>query len=693
MSVLLQLSQLLSHILQMPVYSIALLTSAGILVGYALTASLRREEPTIEQGIKDLHAQNLELQETLRGQKDAYARLERRHVEQHDEWVKLRGLHDRVEAALKTHHLDQVSLEEGLSTLTEIRHRALRDMETERQLRLAAEEQSQIATRREQRAREELAEALESQAAMRQQRDQLVAASSATDQMLHELARVRQDHEALLQALHSANRHAEGGIDATQGWSATAAASLLTRLESQVKQHDQMMEILRQERQEALIRMENERLQREALEKIIKERESTHGLLGNVNQDLIGLQENLSAAKTDLLEMRDQVELLTSERDSMLVTMQQNQQLVQALQVDLDSHRRALDTIERQRDDARQQLAKLSAQPAAAELSLDLQQRFRELKLEYGTAQQQITEFQQQVAEYHQGIRRAEIEVDRLRSQRDEILSDLRAEQEERKAQSTILDQQVRKLHQVSSELKLLQDSQEELVRLRQQVVELQSQVRPRAAEPAAVQPAEEQPGSPIYRHDLEHTVAELRQQLREAQLAARDTYERRVSDARTTSVATPTLRAAASPNLLPDPRLPRGRDHAPTGILARLRQQSGALESIQHEEPLSVEIADAAEDQRSANGQWHLDPNLGVIYTQPPSQIDFLTQIDGISAVIARSLNELGIYSFRQIMEWDSAKIAAFSARLGLDGEIQHDDWVGQARRLCQPLSSHQAA
>lgn len=690
---LLQLTQLLSQILQMPVYSIGLLISAGFLVGYAVTAASRREEPTIEQGLKELQAQNLELQETLRGQKDAYARLERRHVEQHDEWTRLRSLHDRLDDALKSHHLDQLSLEEGLSTLTEIRQRALRDMETERQLRLAAEEQSQIAMRREQRARDELAEALAQQASLRNQRDQLATASTSTEQILHDLARVQQDHEALLHALHTASRYVDDGPDVSQGWSASAAATLLTRLESQVKQHDQTLELLRQERQEAIIRMDNERLQREALEKILREREASGQILGSSSAELGAIRSTLADAQQELQVAREQLEILSSERDNMLMTMEQNQQLIQALQVDLESHRRAFATIERQRDEVRQQLAKLAGQPAAAEASMDLQQRLRELRLEYGTAQQQLTEMQQQLAEYHQNLRRADVEADRLRAQRDEIISDLRAEQEERQAQAAILDQQVRKLHQVSSELKALQDSQEELVRLRLQVAELQNQARSHVVDQPVFTTSESGEGT-SYRHDLEHTVAELRQQLREAQLAARDTYERRVADTRTVPTGTPTLRAAASPNLLPDPRMTRGRDHAPTGILARLRQQTGALESvIPHGDGEQGESSNHLQPGHPEEGQWHLDPLLGLIYSCPPRQIDFLTQIDGMSAAHARALNELGVYSFRQIMEWGPTQIAAFSERLGLAEQIQQDDWIGQARRLCQPLNNTQAA
>ena len=134
-----------------------------------------------------------------------------------------------------------------------------------------------------------------------------------------------------------------------------------------------------------------------------------------------------------------------------------------------------------------------------------------------------------------------------------------------------------------------------------------------------------------------------------------------------------------------------RGRDHAPAGILARLRHQSGALESGVSE----IEtVGEEAEPQAAAaNGQWHLDPNLGLIYSQAPTNSDSLTQIYGINAAVARRLHELGIFTFRQIMEWTPSQVEEFSKLLALGSRIHQEDWMGQARKLGRPNSSPQAA
>ena len=61
----------------------------------------------------------------------------------------------------------------------------------------------------------------------------------------------------------------------------------------------------------------------------------------------------------------------------------------------------------------------------------------------------------------------------------------------------------------------------------------------------------------------------------------------------------------------------------------------------------------------------------------------DDLQQIKGIADVLEEKLNELGISTYRQIMEWDAAAISEYSRKLGLDDRIVRDDWVSQAREL----------
>lgn len=62
----------------------------------------------------------------------------------------------------------------------------------------------------------------------------------------------------------------------------------------------------------------------------------------------------------------------------------------------------------------------------------------------------------------------------------------------------------------------------------------------------------------------------------------------------------------------------------------------------------------------------------------------DDLKQITGIGPKLEQMLNAKGIYSFRQIADWQDTDIQAIDKALpAFQGRIRRDDWVRQARRL----------
>ena len=45
--------------------------------------------------------------------------------------------------------------------------------------------------------------------------------------------------------------------------------------------------------------------------------------------------------------------------------------------------------------------------------------------------------------------------------------------------------------------------------------------------------------------------------------------------------------------------------------------------------------------------------------------------------------LNEFGIYTYEQIMNWDPQAVEEFCRLLTFRDRIERDDWLGQARQL----------
>jgi predicted flap endonuclease-1-like 5' DNA nuclease len=76
-------------------------------------------------------------------------------------------------------------------------------------------------------------------------------------------------------------------------------------------------------------------------------------------------------------------------------------------------------------------------------------------------------------------------------------------------------------------------------------------------------------------------------------------------------------------------------------------------------------------------------DPDLGLIFHEPPAQADDLTQIKGISTVLEKRLHELGIYTYQQIASWEERHIREISSRLAFKDRITREKWVEQAHAL----------
>jgi predicted flap endonuclease-1-like 5' DNA nuclease len=70
-----------------------------------------------------------------------------------------------------------------------------------------------------------------------------------------------------------------------------------------------------------------------------------------------------------------------------------------------------------------------------------------------------------------------------------------------------------------------------------------------------------------------------------------------------------------------------------------------------------------------------------GVIYTSEPESRDDLKRISGIAEVLEARLNDYGIYTYKQIMDWQPEAIEEFSRLLAFRDRIVRDDWQGQAK------------
>ena len=69
--------------------------------------------------------------------------------------------------------------------------------------------------------------------------------------------------------------------------------------------------------------------------------------------------------------------------------------------------------------------------------------------------------------------------------------------------------------------------------------------------------------------------------------------------------------------------------------------------------------------------------------FKKPKGEVENLTQITGIDADLAARLKQLNLYRIEQVANLSDDDIANVDEALKLDGRIEKQDWVGQAKAL----------
>ena len=72
-----------------------------------------------------------------------------------------------------------------------------------------------------------------------------------------------------------------------------------------------------------------------------------------------------------------------------------------------------------------------------------------------------------------------------------------------------------------------------------------------------------------------------------------------------------------------------------------------------------------------------------------PRGDADDLKNISGVTVKIEQRLNDAGVFHYWQIADLDPEQLAALDAQLKLQGQIEKDDWVGQAKKLVEAATA----
>ena len=340
----------------------------------------------------------------------------------------------------------------------------------------------------------------------------------------------------------------------------------------------------------------------------------------------------LRDSRSELVGTVKQKELLYSQLESQLAQRSidwQNQLKAQAETLTQQSHQQV--------SSQRRQREALETQLAQHDESID------KLSTERDALSDQLSEFKTQLAQ-----------VANTLTERDDVIQTLEKEVEE----VGMLQVRIRELESLlqrrESEMQKLNVTTEEADLLRGQFSSLQDQyaiARRRQVE-------------------LESDLEQLQRE-REQKHSTEETYRTELEQYRS--------KLTASADTIRTLRRERA------AVLARLANYRTIVEPdrsvISFTQAMAIQKQQHETYDEEYGGHTSVHAKRGLVYVSEPETRDDLKRISGIAEVLEARLNDYGIYTFKQILEWSQEAIDEFSNLLTFRDRIQRDSWQDQAR------------
>lgn len=133
-------------------------------------------------------------------------------------------------------------------------------------------------------------------------------------------------------------------------------------------------------------------------------------------------------------------------------------------------------------------------------------------------------------------------------------------------------------------------------------------------------------------------------------------------------------------------------------GELAELKsaqEAAATVETVEKPAPPILSFVDEPDTEPDLDSLTKMDkPVLNEKIDIEEHERDDLTLINGIGPFIETKLNDIGIYTYQQISEFDAEKIEQVTRDVAyFPGRIEKDDWVGQAKELASLKSKDPSA
>ncbi len=631
----------------------------------ALAQATEQELTDLRSRAKDWDSQHTAVVEQLRTAQAAEKELRQSLAEQSKQFTiqadQLGVLHDQLRKQLKSAEA-QIEVEQSRYA----------DLLTQYEQMLAGEDQSKRQSSQREAELQRLTEQLSQESLKNQQlATQLTSEASARKQLQETMQHQARREQVLLDEIVPLRVAAEEAKKLKK-----EIAAVKSQLDSsQVAHHD--LQTRMDDATAVRTHLEDElKLVRVEVQTYQKKLQTAAAELDAVSRELADARKELELKQSDLATREDALSEQSRDRESL--TME-----VQSLQSQLEAERQRWQAVEAQYRQAELQLAgsqeqhaswtkqeaelreQCERERAAREVAENEQELLRQeleqlgaLDEKLGQRDLQLRQLQDEVRE----LKRSRDEALSAASSTREIVAELRDELSDRLESFEVTENE--KATAVR-ELQLERQRREQLAEACQRWEHEWKLMQQQLSDSVEQRTVLEQ-----LRQESADRVVTLTQQLEELQLRSRESQRRaEQADARSQELL---ARLDQQEELT---RRLRSKRFAERETMAG-DHRNGALSfrGIRSKELTQREI-DEAGMQR--------DPRFGRIYNQAPHRIDDLTRIPGIDGALRDSLHRLGVYTFRQIMEWDTKIVQEVGRQLGLRDAIDRDDWVGNARRL----------
>ena len=633
------------------------LVFAGMLIRHFLSGS---DRPGEEEARLALIRENEELRGEVSQLNGSHARLDEQCTRQKGQLNVLQQLCDDWSTTREKSERLRAQLESDLTNQKGHSDKFAADLELEKQKRIALEDQLHSIAQ----ANIEKISSLESQwrtqhaeveSSLQQRKGELTSKSAENERLSAQLHK----SQARVAELESQIKINERMLETAQN-NASGLKQEYVTLETSMRESSGLLNDARRECAEAMSvrKVAEESLktlqqQRDTLQREYEEVRTRLAATENVGRQNQSLKESLES-------VRNELNRVTAQRDDAMQNYQTVMTKASGLQSRIDNQEATIHGLRDSRSELtstvkQKELICSQLESELAQRSIDLQAQLK-VQAEALTQQshQQVSNqrrqreaLEAQLAEHNQTIRQ-------VTAERDRSIDELQTEVEELGTMQVRIRELEALLERRESEMQELNVSSSEAELLREQFSNLQDQyaiARRRQVE-------------------LEENL-ELLQKGQQQDQSAEDNYRAELEEYRN--------KLAASADTIRTLREER------SAVLARLANYRTIVESdravISFTQAMELQKKQHENYDEEYGGQTTVHAKRGLIYVSEPEKRDDLKRISGIAEVLEARLNDYGIYTFKQIMEWSQEAIDEFSNLLTFRDRIERDEWQHQAR------------